>query len=662
MIHRIPRTLIPLLILAPLAGCVVDELSGELADAIEFRAASLATDDPLPQEVLDDIDALLPWSQDATVNQPQLFPPDFDPNPEVVAANTEIWVTFAQESALYQNSLGYFTYPTGSPPSSLTTEALQDGLIFANASAIGSGGSLYNGARMSLGVFQPGVQIGFFLVQNGSCADPGVGSCSSLGVDFSKTVFTSVDAMNSAYATDPAKARHVVMADLLNDSASDARLLSFEDQGRLGSSDDDFNDVVFRVTASPQLGGDALPTAPATSPNDIIFFRGHNNGALLADCSYDGGAGDYDCAQRVTSCVGAHCSATGIWSPTHPMSGDVNGDGRMDVVQHHPTAYLSLPTCFSQADSSYVCQNLPTECTDCPYNPGHPSGIFGGDLSAMGDFDGNGQSDVAQFHSPTWLSIPLCRPDLANGKWTCGNYQAQCVGSNCGGSYNPGTVTSYAGYTGIFGATAVFGANTIASTGKDELVQYNPVWGSLPTCEFDGVSKIWTCANRPTTCDPSTSASCGNYGSGIFGLPLAAVGDFDGDGDDEVAQFGGSVLSIPVCFYDEASGSYVCDNTAASCMSGGDCSGSNGGQGIYASTEQVVVADVNNDGCDDIIMVNDAWESYPTCFSPCVSASQWLAGAEAWQCDNTPANCSGSCGNNGSGVWPNSTVLSGELH
>lgn len=287
-----------------LASCTAEteqEGHDDRVDAFELRAAVYASDDPVDQTVLDDIAEILPEHVDATSARPELFPAGFEPDLQIVSPDTEVWLTFVTEGAGQKNALGFFTYPEGNPPTTaLTPDELEDGLIFNNASKVGSGGSLYNGARMLLGEFQPGTRIGFYLVKNGYCTSPGVGSCDAdVSVNFNKPVFYSIDALNPESA---ANRRHVVQAMLLNDtSGDDARLLSFEDLNRdAASTDHDFNDVVFRVTATPDLGDGGSPSVP------LLPVCGNGLVEDGEDCDDGNASNNDDCYDDCT--IPAHCN------------------------------------------------------------------------------------------------------------------------------------------------------------------------------------------------------------------------------------------------------------------------------------------------------------------------------------------------------------------
>src|SRR5262249_13587035 len=138
----------------------------------------------------------------------------------------------------------------------------------------------------------------------------------------------------------------------------------------------------------------------------------------------------------------------------------------------------------------------------------------------------------------------------------------------------------------------------------------------------------------------------GNNGSGIYegGLPL--VGDFDGDGKQDLFQYNAGWKSIPVCLSsgDPATGAWSCSNLQAR-FDGGDYPAGNDGSGSFPGGF-AFAADVDGDGKTDLVQYNPSWMSIPVCFST----------GTAWSCKNlakTPGGItrpgSGTGGTSGNG-------------
>ncbi len=194
------------------------------------------TNDPIDAVMLNDINATLPELIAAPTSHPQYFQDGLERN-LVLDEACDVWVTFVHEGAGYRNVLGYYKYNTNNPPA--TAAAIDTiHIIFPNVSFSGSGGGLYSGNRVYLGAFAPGTEIAWVLIADG----------------FRNGVITngnwlvySDNQLNPE--TSANKKQHTI---LLNDIGRGKFLLSFEDIKRENSSsDNDFNDAIFYVSANP---------------------------------------------------------------------------------------------------------------------------------------------------------------------------------------------------------------------------------------------------------------------------------------------------------------------------------------------------------------------------------------------------------------------------
>ena len=153
--------------------------------------------------------------------------------------NADVWVTFVSEGAGYMNVLGYYTYDVSNP--SQTPPNKQDiKIIFPNVSALGSGGGLIAGDKVNLGSFSAGTGIAWVLLANAwKGGITGVGA--PLWTLYSNRLF-------NPESIDSQKFHNV----LLYDAPSNRIVLGFEDIRRdYSSCDNDFNDAIFYVTATP---------------------------------------------------------------------------------------------------------------------------------------------------------------------------------------------------------------------------------------------------------------------------------------------------------------------------------------------------------------------------------------------------------------------------
>lgn len=248
-------------------------------------AQEALTNVDLESGLLSGIQQALPES--SNINQ-DFINPQYDPVLRL-SEDAHVGITFIDEGAGYRNSLGYFTFSdttfdnldfgTIDSDSSgnisiselSTLNDVNTGMIFDNVSKAGSGGSLLAGDTAVLGggtltatgsdftmdggtTFSSGTNMGFFLLQNAySGGNVNSDALTMFSVDF-------LNPENDAFATyDSANtdSRHVAM--MFADQDQDEIILAFEDLDRTDpsanhwgiSSDEDFNDAVFRIRTDP---------------------------------------------------------------------------------------------------------------------------------------------------------------------------------------------------------------------------------------------------------------------------------------------------------------------------------------------------------------------------------------------------------------------------
>lgn len=195
-------------------------------------------DDVVSQGILDLIANSLPEGQPVPVYNPQYIADAANGN-TALQADADLWVTFVHEGAGYLNALGYFTYPTGNPPS--RPEEVSDfKIIFPNVSYSGSGGGLKTGNKVYLGRFEKGTSVGWFLIPNGWNNRE-----RKVEVEANKPIKYSLPNFNDFTASE--YQNHNV---LLKSEADEILMLGFEDVARPGG-DNDFNDAIFIVSANP---------------------------------------------------------------------------------------------------------------------------------------------------------------------------------------------------------------------------------------------------------------------------------------------------------------------------------------------------------------------------------------------------------------------------
>ncbi len=209
--------------------------------------------DVVSQEFLDDVNASLPEDRPVPVHNPQYLTSGNELDVKVTAMS-DVWITFIGEGAGYKNSLGYYVYDSNNPPAT-TSDIDSIFIILPNASLAYSSGELYAGDKVKLGSFPAGKSISWVLFQN---------AWDGSNVNVNATKFYSRSDLNTD-ESDPTKRQHTVQ---LSDIGRQLLLNGFEDQTRSISSDNDFNDLIFYVSANPWAAIETGNVPPVTPEAD----------------------------------------------------------------------------------------------------------------------------------------------------------------------------------------------------------------------------------------------------------------------------------------------------------------------------------------------------------------------------------------------------------
>lgn len=201
------------------------------------RPNKLEKSDAISPELLSFINASLPEQKPVPTYHPDFLTESAETNLNI-EKRSDVWITFVHEGAGYYNSLGFYKYNTSKPPASLSDI---DNITIAipNASLVGSGGNMHSGDKINLGRFEPGTSIGFVVFQN-------AWNSGTRLVNTNAPKFFGDDILNTEKT---GFERHTV---LLYDDKNKLFLEGFEDLQRdNGSSDNDFNDLIYYVSANP---------------------------------------------------------------------------------------------------------------------------------------------------------------------------------------------------------------------------------------------------------------------------------------------------------------------------------------------------------------------------------------------------------------------------
>ncbi len=213
----------------------------------------------VPTGLISDIGIVLPPGENLTTSTHSYLLTPGVSHSIAIKETTTVNMVFIIDGADYRSVVGYYTYPTGTPPQK-PGDIKRMTAVFPNASAFNSGGELVAGDNVRLKYwnearqqyeenFPAGVTIGFFMHTN--VYDPTSGNIAD--VSSSKPVYYS-DSWLNYYGTSFAenlKQQTVAMFDY-SESGRQLVVIGFEDARRpYGASDHDFNDVMFYIKTNP---------------------------------------------------------------------------------------------------------------------------------------------------------------------------------------------------------------------------------------------------------------------------------------------------------------------------------------------------------------------------------------------------------------------------
>lgn len=212
-----------------------------LAYAASYNSSGLPSNlepqrDYISSTLLNYINASLPESQPVPTYHPTYLAEGKKTTLDVTQ-EADVWITFVHEGAGWRNSIGFYTYPTNQPPTSID-QIEKVTVLFPNLSMVGSGGALRSGDKINIGRFPAGVTIGLVLFANGWN-----------GSQVSNYYYPVFADKNLNPESSPALKQHNV---LLWDEENKVFLLGFEDVRRDNSGcDQDFNDAILFVSSNP---------------------------------------------------------------------------------------------------------------------------------------------------------------------------------------------------------------------------------------------------------------------------------------------------------------------------------------------------------------------------------------------------------------------------
>ncbi len=211
------------------------------------------TYDPLSAAFVTRINQLLPEYQALPGRYPQFFTPGTKTLLKV-DQEADISITFVNEGAGWKNTVGFYVYPQGTVVNTVADLGPLY-IVYPNASKTGAGGELNAGDQVYIGRIPGGMMVGWFLIANGWVSGSQINSTR-------RTVYSN---SNLNTEVDTSLRQHVIQA---YDWETHNIVLAFEDQDREGSTDNDFNDVIFSVKATPYTAIDIADLPPIDPQND----------------------------------------------------------------------------------------------------------------------------------------------------------------------------------------------------------------------------------------------------------------------------------------------------------------------------------------------------------------------------------------------------------
>jgi hypothetical protein len=185
------------------------------------------------------------------------------------------------------------------------------------------------------------------------------------------------------------------------------------------------------------------------------------------------------------------------------LVGDFNGDGRSDIALLGDPSWHTIPIAFSNGDASFRVTNADVSTPlDFTFWSRSPTGT-----KLVGDFNGDGISDIALVDDPSWHTIPVA---FSRGDGSFDVHNAE---------------------VGIFATDwAPFAAQTLVGDfngdGRDDIALIgNSAWHTIPVAFSDGFGDFRI-----------TNSEVGSFAvwAALPGVSRL-VGDFNGDGRADIA-------------------------------------------------------------------------------------------------------------------------------
>lgn len=309
-------------------------------------------------------------------------------------------------------------------------------------------------------------------------------------------------------------------------------------------------------------------------------------------------------ASAAQTCSGFSFPGSGFWSTNQDsdytyfaFSGDFNGDKKSDLIYHRcdfDPYPVTLPC--GRADLWDVCLSNPTSNNfACTSQSAHAGGTLN---NFLGDFDGNGMTDLAAYAgSGSWT---ICLSLGATGPlgFQCTVWAGHAGGpsNNIKGDFNGDGRTDIAGYGGgtTWRVCLSLGVNFSCS----DWAGHAGGSGNNLTGDFDGNGMTDIAAYGGGTVwrvclSQATMFSCSDWTGHAGSMSNNTVADFNGDGRADIAAYEGNSRWV-VCTSNAIPTNFTCRHNLF---------GHGGGTGNN------ITADFNGDGRSDLAAYanNNQW-------------------------------------------------------
>ena len=234
--------------------------------------------------------------------------------------------------------------------------------------------------------------------------------------------------------------------------------------------------------------------------DDIVLTGG--SGWNTIPVAFSNGDGTFSVTNKVVGTLPGYTTA----STVKLMTGDVNGDGKKDLIVVGVPLSNGIWVATSDGTGNFTAQ-LNVVSGSFP-SWSYASGV----MAVAGDFDHNGYPDVALAGGANWTWIPVAFGH-GNGSWTT----------------TQATVANFPGWAQVSGAKLLAG-DVNGDLKTDLMLTGGSGWSSLPVAFSDGNGNFTNVTNAVTTFASWSQASGAK----------AVSGDFNNDGKFDAAAVGGS--------------------------------------------------------------------------------------------------------------------------